>query len=65
MSAPPAAAWDEIERTSIALDPAHVSLHGAACDGTASAIPCLETPYNRVGTDLINRYLAIKQREMI
>ncbi len=28
-------------------------------------VQCLEAPYNRVGTDLINRYLAIKQREMI
>ncbi len=28
-------------------------------------VQCLEAPYNRIGTDLINRYLAIKQREMI
>ena len=28
-------------------------------------VQCLEAPYNKVGTDLINRYLAIKQREMI
>jgi uncharacterized protein (DUF58 family) len=28
-------------------------------------VQCLEAPHNRVGTDLINRYLAIKQREMI
>ena len=28
-------------------------------------VQCVEAPYNRIGTDLINRYLAIKQREMI
>jgi uncharacterized protein (DUF58 family) len=28
-------------------------------------VQCLEAPHNRIGTDLINRYLAIKQREMI
>jgi hypothetical protein len=28
-------------------------------------VQCLEALYNRVDTDLINRYLAIKQREMI
>jgi uncharacterized protein (DUF58 family) len=28
-------------------------------------VQCLEAPYNRIGTDLINRYLAIKQRELI
>jgi uncharacterized protein (DUF58 family) len=28
-------------------------------------VQCLEAPYNRIGTDLINRYLAITQREMI
>jgi hypothetical protein len=28
-------------------------------------VPCLEALYNRLDTDLINRYLAIKQREMI
>ena len=28
-------------------------------------VQCLEAPTNRIGTDLINRYLAIKQREMI
>jgi uncharacterized protein (DUF58 family) len=28
-------------------------------------VQCLEAPANRIGTDLINRYLAIKQREMI
>jgi len=28
-------------------------------------VQCLEAPTNKVGTDLINRYLAIKQREMI
>jgi uncharacterized protein (DUF58 family) len=28
-------------------------------------VQCLEAPAGRIGTDLINRYLAIKQREMI
>jgi hypothetical protein len=28
-------------------------------------VQCLEAPCNRVGTDLINRYLAIKQGEII
>ena len=28
-------------------------------------VQCLEAPHTRIGTDLINRYLAIKQREMI
>jgi uncharacterized protein (DUF58 family) len=28
-------------------------------------VQCIEAPYDRLGTDVINRYLAIKQREMI
>jgi uncharacterized protein (DUF58 family) len=28
-------------------------------------VQCIEAPYDRIGTDVINRYLAIKQREVI